>query len=307
MSRSSTSLRQPARDIYQIVTDRIVEAVEADPAKPTMPWHRSGLSSVLPVNALTTKHYRGINVVALWAEAQLRGSPYAVWASYKQWQEMGAQVRKGEKAAVVVFYKEFDVEPATDKPDDDGKRLVAKASYVFNASQVDGYTPGEPPPPLPPIERNAQADAMIAATGADIRVGGESAFYTPGQDYIQMPDANRFREADTALRSVDWYSVLGHELGHWSGAEKRLNRQFGKRFGDQAYCVEELVAELTSAFLLARLGMAPTPRPDHAQYIAHYIKLMKSDSRAIFAAAAKAGEAVEYLCSVNNVLFRQAL
>ncbi len=272
MSRSSTSLRQPARDIYQTVTDRIVAAVEANPAKPEMPWPRSGLSTLLPTNAATGKTYRGINIVGLWAEAQLRGSPYAVWSSYKQWQEIGAQVRKGEKAAFGVFYKDYEVDPDPAKPDDDGKRVVAKASTVFNANQVDGYTPAEPPPTLPPLERDARIEAFIAATKADIRSGGESAFYRPSTDHIQMPDENLFRNPDTQTRSTDWYSVIFHELGQWRGAEKRLNRQFGKRFGDQAYCVEELVGKLTSAFVSTSLGLTPTPRADHAQYIAHFLE-----------------------------------
>jgi antirestriction protein ArdC len=297
MSRvdAATSLRPPTRDVYQSITDRIVAAVEANPANPTMPWHRTGLSTVMPTNAATGNKYRGINVVALWAEAQIREFPYAVWSSYKQWQSIGAQVRKGERASTVVFYRDYSVEPDPENPDDDGKRFVAKASSVFNSSQVDGYTPAEPPPPLPPLERNALAEAFIAATKADIRIGGESAYYRPSSDHIQMPDENLFRDPITEIRSTDWYSVICHELGHWSGATKRLNRQFGKKFGDQAYCVEELVGELTSAFVTTSLGLTPTPRPDHAQYIAHYLRLMRSEPRAIFAAAAKAAEAADYL------------
>lgn len=300
MSRRSTSLTSPVRDVYQSVTDRIIASVESNPADPAMPWHRSGLATLLPTNAATGNDYRGINIVALWAEAQLRGFPYAVWASYKQWQELGAQVRQGERGSIVTFYKEYSVEPEPEKEGDDGKRLVIKSSHVFNAAQVDGYTPAEPPPPLPPIERNARAEAFVAATGARIEVGGESAFYRPSTDTIHMPDEDRFREAETALRSADWYCVLAHELGHLSGAAHRLNRQFGKRFADEAYCVEELVAELTSAFVVTRLGITPQPREDHARYVAHYLRLMRSDSRAIFAAAAKAAEATDYLFAFSE-------
>ena len=300
MSRHSTSLSSPARDVYQSVTDRILAAVEADPANPTLPWHRSGLATLLPTNAATGNDYRGINIVALWAEAQLRGFPYAVWASYRQWAGLGAQVRKGEKGSLVVFYKEYETDPDPEQDGDDGKRLVIKSSHVFNAAQVDGYPPAEPPPPLPPIERNARAEAFVAATGARIEIGGESAFFRPATDTIHMPDEDRFREAETALRSADWYCVLAHELGHFSGMPHRLDRQFGKRFGDEAYCVEELVAELTSAFVVTRLGITPQPRADHARYIAHYLRLMKSDSRAIFAAAAKAAEASDYLFAFSG-------
>jgi len=293
--RGTTALKPPGRDVYQTITDRIVAAVEANPADPRMPWHRTGLSSVVPVNAHTGNAYNGINVVALWAEAQLRSFPYAVWASYRQGGQLGCQVSKGERSSTVVFYRDYEVEPDPDKTDDDGRRRVAKASAVFNAAQVEGYTPAEPLPPLPPIERQARAEAFVAATGADIRIGGESAYYRPSTDHIQMPDETLFREADSQVRTADWYCVLGHELGHWSGAEKRLDRTFGKRFGDQAYCVEELVAELTSCFIATHLGITPEPRADHARYISHYLRLMKSDSRAIFAAAAKAAEATNYL------------
>ena len=282
-------------DVYQSVTDRIVAAIEAGGREARMPWHRSGLSTLLPKNALTGNAYNGINVVSLWCEAQLREFPYAVWGTYKQWQEIGAQVRKGERSSLVVFYKEFEVAADPENGDDDGKRRLAKASFVFNAAQVDGYTAAEAPAPLPPIARNAAADALIAATGALIEVGGESAYYRPSTDSIRMPDENRFREVDSDLRSQDWFAVLTHELGHWSGAKHRLAREFGKRFGDQAYCVEELTAELVSAMLCTELGITPQARADHAHYIAHYLRLMKADKRAVFAAAANAAEACAYL------------
>lgn len=286
-------------DVYKSVTERIVAAIEAGAGDPTLPWHRSGLSTLMPKNAVTGKPYNGINVVSLWAEAQLREFPYAVWGTYKQWQEMGAQVRKGERSSLVVFYKEYDVQPDAEQPEDDGKRRVAKASFVFNAAQVDGFAAAEPPSPLPAVARNAAADAVIAATGAVIEIGGESAYYRPSTDSIRMPDEHRFRQADSDLRSQDWYSVLTHELGHWSGAKHRLAREFGKRFGDNAYCVEELTAELASAMLCTQLGITPTPRADHAQYIGHYLRLMKADSRAIFAAAAKASEACAFISSFS--------
>jgi antirestriction protein ArdC len=297
MARSSTALSP--RDVYQTVTDRIVAAIEANPAKPEMPWHRSGLATFIPLNAHTENKYRGINVVSLWAEAQIRDFPYAVWASYKQWQGLGAQVRKGEKAANVVFYKEFKVDADPEREDDDGKRFVAKMSSVFNAAQVDGYTPADAPPPLPPLQRIARAETFFKATGASIVIGGDQAFYRPATDQIHMPDEDRFGAEDPHTRTEDWYRVLGHESAHWSGAEKRLNRTFGKRFGDQAYCVEELVGELTSAFVMASLGISPQPRADHAHYLSQYLKLMKADKSAIFAAAAKAAQAADYLAAFS--------
>lgn len=207
-------------------------------------------------------------------------------------------MRKGEKGTPIVFYKEFSVDADPGQAGDDGTRRVARASWVFNASQVDGYTvPGLPD--LPPIAREANAEAFIAATGADIRHGGDMAYYRPSTDHIQMPDERLFTGSKLSSRTEDYYSVLGHELTHWSGADKRLNRLMKARFGDAAYAMEELVAELGAAFLCADLGITHTPRADHAAYIANWLQVLKSDKKAIFTAAAKASEAVQYLAGFS--------
>jgi len=213
--------------------------------------------------------------------------------------ELGAQVRKGEKSSLVVFYKEYETDPNPDDSDDDGKRRVARASYVFNAAQVDGFTIPDAPQPLGPIERIEAADQFIRATGAHIECGGERAFYRPSTDTIHMPDEGLFCGTDTMTRSESYFAVLCHEAIHWSGAERRLNREFGKRFGDGAYAAEELVAEIGSAFLCAELGITQDTRADHAQYLAQWLKLLKDDNRAVFTAAANASQAVTYLKSLN--------
>lgn len=284
-------------DVHQAVTSAIVAAIEAGAGEARLPWHRPGTSSILPRNAATGNTYNGVNVVALWATCEARQYDASLWGTYRQWQSLDAQVRKGEKAALVVFYKQLEVEPESD--DDDGKRSFARASWVFNVAQVDGYTADAPLPDLPPLERDARAEAFVAATGATIKIGGDAAYYRPATDHIQMPAEYLFG-AEGELRTQDWYSVLTHELGHWSGAETRLNRQFGKRFGDDAYAMEELVAELTSAFLCAELGITVQPRPDHAHYIGHWLRVMRADSRAVFTAAAKASEAAKYLAGFSG-------
>lgn len=293
---SSHQQRTPQRrDIYADITGKIIAAVEADPGKPSMPWRRSAGPLFMPVNALTGNAYNGINVVSLWVSAEAQAFATPVWATYKQWQSLGAQVRKGEKSSPVVFYKEYEAEPNPEDNADDGKRRVARASWVFNASQVDGFTAPDAPQPLGPIERLAAIDAFVSATGASVVPGGERAFYRPSTDHIQMPEEALFCGTDTMTRSESYYAVLVHELTHWSGAKHRLNREFGKRFGDQDYAAEELVAEIGSAFLCAELGITQDVRADHAQYLAQWLKLMKSDSRAVFTAAAKASEAVAFL------------
>jgi antirestriction protein ArdC len=294
MSNQETDLSQ-RKDIYSEITSQLIAAIEADPGKPELPWRKSSGPLFMPVNALTQNAYNGVNIVSLWVAAEVRGYSSPVWATYRQWQELGAQVRGGEKSSPVIFYKEFETDPDPDNADDDGKRRVARASRVFNAAQVDGYAQPEEPWALGPVERLAAADRFVLATGARIEHGGESAFYRPSTDHIQMPSEGLFCGTATMTRSEGYYATLVHELTHWSGASSRLARDMGKRFGDHAYAAEELVAEIGAAFLCAELGITQEPRADHAQYLAQWLRLLKEDSRAIFAASAKAAEAASFL------------
>lgn len=293
--QTQTNSKPHRRDIHAEITGKLIAAIEIDPGKPSMPWRRSAGPLFMPVNALTEKPYNGINIVSLWVAAEIGGHSSPVWATYKQWTELGAQVRKGEKSSLVVFYKEYTSQPDPNVTDDDGKRRVARASFVFNASQVDGYAQPDAPKSLGPVDRIDRVDQFIKATQAKIEHGGDRAFYRPSTDHIQMPDEGSFCGTDTMNRSESYYAVLVHELTHWTGAKPRLDRVLGKRFGDQAYAAEELVAEIGSAFLCSELGITQDVRADHAQYLAQWLQLMKSDSRAIFTAAAKASEAMAYL------------
>jgi antirestriction protein ArdC len=218
---------------------------------------------------------------------------YELWATYRQWALLGAQVRKGARGACVVFYREYDTDPDPEDASDDGKRRVARASWVFNAAQVHGFElPGLPD--RPPVEKLVDPEVLVVRNGADIRHGGEQAYYSRAQDFIQMPDERLFAAADNAQRTQDYYAVLFHELTHWTGAKHRLDRDMHERFGERTYAMEELVAELGAAFLCSTLS-TPVPRPDHAGYIAHWLEAMKADKHAIFKAAARAGEAVSFL------------
>lgn len=283
-----------ARDLYTDITNTLIALIEADPGQLQLPWRRSGLPLSIPTNAVTGNAYNGINIVSLWIASEARSYTSPLWATFKQWQSIDAQVRKGEKASLVIFYKEFETAADPDT-DDDGKRRVARASYVFNAAQVDGYAPPEAAPLGSPIERMATADRFVTATGARIRFGGDHAYYRPSTDEIVLPPEEAFFDTVTMTRSEAFYATELHECIHWSGAESRLNRQFGKRFGDAAYAFEELVAELGSAFLCADLAISNAPRADHAQYLASWLAVLKQDKRALFHAAAKASEAVAYL------------
>jgi antirestriction protein ArdC len=281
--------------IYETITAQIITAIEAGTGACTFPWHRSASPLTRPINAVTKKPYRGVNVLALWASAEGQDFGHGLWATYRQWQSLGAQVRKGEKASPIVFYKVLD-RLDDDKAGDQKSSapIFAQASHVFNVSQVDGFAVPEVPTaedfdPIP------NADTFVAATGAAIRIQGDSAHYTPSIDTITMPERGLFFATQSGSAGQNWYATLLHELIHWSGAEHRLERTFGKRFGDDAYAMEELVAELGAAFLCADLGLSSNPRPDHATYLASWLKVLKADSRAIFTAASAAAKAAEWV------------
>lgn len=232
--------------IYDMITNQIIAVLERGTDTFSFPWHRSTAPLSRPMNAATGKAYRGVNVLALWASAEAQDFGLGLWATYRQWQSLGAQVRKGEKASPIVFYKVFDNRDDDQTEErDSSTRIFARASHVFNASQVEGYAmpevlDGENFDPIP------QADSFIAGTGVCVRIHGDSAHYTPSTDTITMPDRERFFATASGSAAQNWYATLLHELVHWSGADHRLARTFGKRFGDNAYAMEELVAELGS-------------------------------------------------------------
>lgn len=278
-------------DIFQRVTDTIVSAIEAGSGSYKMPWRVSGGFPHSPINAASKKPYRGVNVLVLWAVAQERGYKSGTWATYKQWQEHGGQVRKGEKSANVVFWKFFDRSDAEEgsKEEQPSQRIpMARDYWVFNAEQVEGYTaPTEPETSRE--ERIQAADHFFHRLGIDVKPGGNRAYYSGDSDSVHMPDFTAFKEP------LFYYSVLSHETTHWSGAPHRANRNLSGRFGSESYAIEELVAELGAAFLCASLGLPTDPREDHAPYIASWLRVLKNDKRAIFTAAAKAQEAVDWI------------
>lgn len=278
------------QDLYTRVTDQIIAAIEAGQGAFELPWHQQILG--LPRNLITRRPYRGINSILLWLIGRDRLYASAEWGTFKQWRERGYSVRKGEKAATVVFWKSLISQP--DLEDEPGGAaqarapMLARAYSVFNAQQIEGY---EAPPPilLRESERLARADSFFGNIQADVRHGSTHAYYSPGEDRIHLPDFRLFRDA------VGYYAALAHETVHWTGAKRRLDRDLTGRFGSSAYAMEELVAELGAAFLCGELGLTTEPRPDHAAYIGSWLKVLKQDSRAIFTAASKAQQAADWL------------
>lgn len=278
-------------DIHQHLTDRIVAAIEAGAGKWQMPWHR-GSGGRHPVNVESGNRYRGVNVLALWVDAQVLGYSSHLWGTYRQWAGKGASVRKGQKASYVVFYKEIEVDTDEDAETDAKRRLFARATPVFNADQVDGF--GEVPTEVA-VEEVGGVEAFVARTGAAIVHGGARACFIPKLDEIHMPQRTSFVGSATSTATEAYYSTLLHELTHWTAPAHRCDRDLTGRFGSEAYAMEELVAELGAAFLCAELGVAVDPRVDHAQYLAHWLNVLKADKRAIFTAASKAAEAAAFL------------
>lgn len=280
-------------DIYGRITANLIAAIEAGTGTFTLPWRRDGLS--LPINIHSGRPYQGINILSLWCATQHHGFVHRQWGTYRQWLARGAQVRRGERGTLILFYRQL--EPGDVVEDETpARRFIARASTVFAADQVEGYTP--PVPPLPPQslpERLEHVDAFISATGAKFKFAGDRAFYDRAADTITLPDVARFIGSDCRNATEAMYGTALHELTHWSGAAHRLNRQFGQRFGDGAYAAEELVAEIGAAFLCAHIEISQDVRPDHANYLSSWLQLLKSDSRAIVTAASKASEAADYL------------
>ncbi|WP_455918384.1 ArdC family protein [Ensifer canadensis] len=292
---------QTKRDTYQVITDTILQALEnCGPCE--RPWVSP--SPTMPVNAMSGHEYRGTNVVMLWVAAKEAGYAQNQWATFKQWSERGASVRKGEKGTPVIWFKMLerggnDVGDAGADDDNDRRIPCARLSWVFNVAQVNGYQPEKAQTPednhVSPIDK---ADALITASGAKIRHEGALAFYRPSTDEIVLPPQHLFTGTSTSSATEAYYGVALHELTHWSAP--RLKRDFGKRFGDDAYAAEELVAELGAAFLCARLGVSAEPRADHAKYLHNWIKILKGDRKAFITAASKASEASDYLLTLNS-------
>ena len=288
------------RDVHADITNSIIQGIEAGADNFSLPWHRTG-SITRPRNAATKNLYRGINILSLWVSAESNGFHSPLWGTYRQWNSVGAQVRRGEKSSLVVFYKPFEVtEEKEDGEETTESRLFARASFVFNAAQVDGYTEEAPPTIINPTDSIPAADNFIAATKADIRHGGDRAYYHPSRDHIQMPNRESFIGTPTSTPTESYYATLLHELTHWTAPSSRCSRDLSGRFGNESYAMEELVADLGAAFLSADLAITSAPRPDHASYLTSWLKVLKDDKRAIFTAASKASQAAEFLSAFSS-------
>ena len=271
--------------IYQEITDSIIAELEKGATPWVKPW---ACEAGADKNVISQKPYRGINRLLLAMVSGIKGYNVPVWATYDQWQSLGAQVRKGEKAAKIIYFSQAKDKKA-EAAGEDKFYQFAKAYFVFNAAQVDGIE-------IKPAEITAESklqkieacEQRIIATGAKYSIGGDVACYIPSIDSIKMPALDTFTSAE------HYYATFFHELTHWTSDKTRCDRDLSKgRFGNADYAFEELVAELGAAFLCNSHSIAGDLR--HAGYIQSWLKCLKNDSKAIFKASALAQQASDFI------------
>lgn len=287
-------------DVYNQVTNKIIADLERGELTWLKPWSAGNMdgriTKPLRHNGLA---YSGINVLMLWGAAIEAGFSSPYWMTFKQAKELDAHVRKGERGNIVVYANTITKTEEQDDGSEEERQIpFMKAYTVFNVEQIEGlpehyYT--KPEPVIDPASRIEHAEAFFGATGADIRHGGNRAFYSGSSDHVQMPYFESFHSPEA------YYAALAHEVTHWTKHPKRLDRSFGRKtWGDEGYAREELVAELGAAFLCADLELTPEPGTDHAAYIQGWLKVLKEDKRAIFSAAAHAQRAADFLHGLQS-------
>ena len=272
--------------IYETVTNSIIAELEKGAIPWVKPWKAD---SSADKNFISQKPYQGINRLLLGMSSMSKGYSNPAWATFRQWNEAGASVKAGEKATSIVFFKPMkSVDKSTGK---ESGYCVVRGYAVFNVAQTDmqivpSTIPDAPFNPIPSCEDR------ILKTGASISHGGDAAFYMPSQDRIQLPNKGSFNSE--AL----YYATAFHELSHWTGAKHRLDRSLDNgRFGNPAYAFEELVAEISAAYLCSDYKIQGELR--HAGYIQSWLKACKDDSKAIFKAAALAQKAADYINTLD--------
>lgn len=282
-------------DLYTRVTNAIIADLEQGVRPWLKPWNAEHAAGRItrPLRA-GGQPYKGINVLTLWESAMSQNFAAPIWMTFNQAKELKANVRKGSKGTLVVYADRITrTETAEDGQETERGIYFMKGYTVFNVEQIEGLSPhfyATAAPQIEPAQRIEGADVFFANTGADIRHGGNHAYYAAQADYVQMPPFESFRDAES------YCATLAHEMTHWTKHPARLDREFGrKKYGDEGYAREELVAEIGAAFLCCDLGITPEPRDDHAAYLDHWLKVLKDDKRAIFRAAAHAQRAVDFL------------
>lgn len=280
-----------SKDRYQLLTDKVIELMEKHGTEWTKPWSSSIASS--HHNKFTKTQYKGTNTFWTGLSCYVHGFTSNEWGTFKQWSSKGYKLKKGSKGTDI-FYFDFIEKKNPDNKEEIDIIPMLKGFVVFNAEQIENYEPVK-------IEDNKvvfddkRVDNLVMNSQAKIKHGGDKAFYSPSHDFIQMPNKQDFKGTNTSTSKESYYGTLLHELAHWTGHEKRLKRDFGKRFGSNSYAFEELVAETSSTFLSCLLGLNPTPREDNAIYLNNWLSVLKKDKKAMVKAFGLAQKVSDYL------------
>lgn len=285
-------------DLYQDITDKIIAQLEAGRAPWVQPWSSAGAPMQMPHNAQSGRCYSGINILILWDAVVSRGFASNAFLTYRQALQIGGNVRRGERGTTVVYAHRFTPDKERVRAEAEGRTPgtipFLRRFTVFNIDQCedlpDVYTADIPKPDTSLIL--PQAEALIEATGADFRIGGNEAFYSVSHDYVQVPPPDAYFEP------VNWHRTACHELSHWAGAAHRLKRDQSGAFGSKVYGIEELSAEISAAYVCAALGIEPTVR--HADYLGSWLAIMREDNRAIVRAASAASKCADYLLAFRD-------
>ncbi len=291
------------QEIRQQITDRIIEALQKGNLPPWRQTWRNDPNCGQPANIVSQKTYRGINPLLLQIASMRHGFRTRWWATFRQWDTLGCHVMRrpdnvppGEWGTNIIFWKPVAITERSEDGEDDEKRIFVMRTYtVFNIDQVVGdhlnrYRAGFTTLTDEEVEqRFDEAEKAILATNADIRHGGNEAFYSRAGDYIQMPHRHQFSGAD-------YWEVLCHEMVHWTEPPRRLNWERA----DQGYAMGELIAEIGGCFLASELGLPVSDQANHVSYIQHWLQAMKNDPAFIFKASTQASKAVDFVLAFSR-------
>lgn len=300
MAQRHVARSNPERaNLYQEITDRIIADLEAGRVPWIQPWGSANAGIGMPHNAVSSRRYSGINVLTLWHAVVSRGFSSHAFLTFRQAAALGGSVRRGERGVGIIYTRRFVPSSERRRADTEGTATSGGIPFlkhftVFSVDQCDDLPEHIclPPPPIPNGLILPHAEELITATGADFRIGGPSAYYSPSHDYVAVPRPDDFHEP------INWHRTAFHELGHWTGHATRLGRDQTGSFGSKDYGREELVAEMAGAFICAALGIVPSVR--HADYIGSWLQIIREDNRAILRAASAASKAAEYILACRD-------
>ena len=295
------------KDHYQEITNAFIELLESEKGNFIKTWQDNNLNGHF--NIKTKKAYRGTNIFTTAISTFKNGFNSNEWGSFKQWQEKGFKVNKGQKATYIIFFEMIENKKAQLKGEEKKVIPLIKGFPIFNADQTTYKNTEEYLKNIGQLVKalefkeisNIIIDNLVSNTKAIIKHGGNRAFYSPVSDFIQMPNKQSFKEVENISKEVGYYSTLLHELSHWTGNSKRLNREIFNKFGSNAYAFEELVAEISSGFLCTILELVKMPTPNHAKYINNWLEVLKSDKKAIVKAFALAQKSSDFILDHEEI------